>query len=457
MNVRVPGIGRLREAARVRQREQGLRRARPGDVAGAWARAITPVPVPGLEVRPGARRLLVLSKTGGTEDAIATLAGRGDGRGDIGIELVGLDRAEIKHAFRALIGEGHERLRDVDYRPDDEDLAEAKARYREFLGPVMRRLRDEHAIIGVLGANVTYYAERELAGACEDVDLPFLVLHKESIRSPRQREVFTRAYRERTGPFTGRAVAVYNTSERDSQVAGGVVTDAAVVGCPRIDALHAWREVRAAQGVADRAAATGPVVLFAIDPGAGTWTPYDGEEDQGAPRWDELAAGTESALLDLARSHPNHPFVIKAKVGHGERLLARLAEGRSDGLPANVSIVTSGTATELLQRAAVIIAFNTTVIAEGLAAGVPVVVPAFAEAAVPDAEGWRYPVGDAVVRAERPEDLAPAVLAAQATHRRPRATLDGTVAEVLDTLVGNPDGRAGDRAWDWLRHELSLG
>ena len=442
MNARVPGVGRLREASRVRRRTRGLLRARPDDVAAAWGRAISDLEVPGLEHGPGSRRLLVLQKTGGTEDAVATLTGRGD----VGFGLATLDRSEVKHAFRALIGDGHARLRDVDYRPDDPAFAEAKARYRDFLVPVVRRLRDDHGIVGMLGANVTYYAERELAGACEEAGVPFLVLHKESIRSPRQREVFTRAYRERTGPFTGRGVATYNADERDSQVAGGVVADAVVVGCPRIDALHAWRAERASRP--ERA--TGPVVLFAIDPGAGTWTPYDGEEETGAPRWDRLATETEEAFVALARRHPDHPFVIKAKVGHGERLRARL----TDGLPSNVTVLTSGTATALIRAASVIVAFNSTVVAEGLAAGVPVVTPDFAEAADPDAAGWHYPVGDAVGRVTSPDGLAAGVLAAQATHRRTGIELPTSAAQTLDRLVGNSDGRASDRAWAWLRDHL---
>ena len=447
MSVRLPGAGRLREAARVRRRERGLTRGRPDDVADAWARAVHDLPVDGLAAAPDARRLLLLPKTGGTEDVVATLSGRGD----VGLRLATLDRSEVKRAFRALVGDGHERLRDVDYRPGDPTFDAGKARYRDFLVPVIARLRDELDLAGIVSANVTYYAERELAAACEEAGLPFLVLHKESIRSPRQREAFTRAYRERTGEFSGRSVATYNIDERDSQVAGGVVPDATVVGCPRIDALHAWRRERAARAQDGTPQAGGPVVLFAIDPGAGTWTPYDGEEDLGAPRWDRLARDTEHAFVELATRYPDHPFVIKAKVGHGERLVARLP----GGLPSNVTVLTSGTGTDLIRRAAVMVAFNSTVVAEGIAAGVPVVMPDFAEAAEDGAAAWCYPVGDAVNRVGRPEDLATVVLAAQAAHRTPRGELDGPAVATLDRLVGNSDGCASDRAWAWLSEAVS--
>ena len=445
MSFGLPVAGRVREAARLRRRERGLRRGLPDDVARAWAASVRDLPVPGTSTAGDARRLLVLPKTGGTEDVVAAFAHRGA----IDLHVAALPRGEVKAVFRALVGEGHALLTDLDYRPDDPDLADAKARYRAFLVPVLQRLRDDLGLAGLVGANVAYYAERELAAACEAIDLPFLVLHKESLRSPRQREHFTRAYRDRIGPFTGRAVAVYNRDERDSQVAGGLVEDAMVVGAPRIDALH---EVRCVRGPVP-GASDGPVVLFAIDPGAGTWTPLDAVVDTGAPRWEHLARGTEDAFLRLARRHPDRRFVIKAKVGHGERLLARLPSG----LPDNVHVVTDGTATGLLRRAAAMVGFNTTVVAEGLAAGVPVIVPGFAEASEADAAGWMHPVGPAVRTVRDADAFEDVVLDALGTG--PSAGDEGlgsAAVAVLDTLVGNSDGRAGERTWRWLRDRLRL-
>ena len=439
--MRLPGVTRAREAVRVRRRERGLRLGRPADVAAALARAITDLAVPGATAASDAPRLLVLPKVGGTEDIIAALSGRGR----IGLKLAALPRSEVKAVHRALIGPDHVLLTDLDYRPHDAALDVVKARSRAFLRPVVETLREELGLAGIVGANVAYYAERELAGACEDVGLPFLVLHKESMRSPRQREWFTRAYHERIGPFSGRAVAVYNRDERDSQVAGGIVADATVVGAPRIDVLHAARHARPGPP------ADGPLVLFAIDPGAGAWTPLDGELATGAPRWDGLARATEDAFLATARDHPARTFVIKAKVGHGARLLARLPAG----LPANVSVVTDGTATALLLEAAAVVAFNSTVVGEALAAGVPIVVPAFAEASEPDAAGWFLPVGDAVRRVSDPATLGTVLLDAAASASV-GAALPAASEAVLDRLVGNGDGRAADRTWGWLCRELDI-
>lgn len=436
------------ERLRWRLRDRGLDRRRADLVADALLRATHPIEVPGAAGTAGAGggpqapRLLVLPKVGGTEDVIAAVGSRPE----VPLDLLGLPRQEVKAVFRALVGPGHEQVTDVDHRLGDAATVAGRERYRGFLRTLMARLRAELGVAGVIGANVTYFAERDLAGACEDIGLPFLVLHKESIRSPRQREWFTRAYRERTGPFLGRSVAVYNRSERDSQVAGGVVTDAVVVGAPRVDASHALRGTRA-----DRAA-DGPAVLFAIDPRAGTWTPFDGLVTTGAPRWDGLARATEDAFLAAARQRPTEPFVIKAKVGHDEQLRARLPEQ----LPANVRVVTGGTAEGILREARVMVGFNTTVVAEGLAAGVPVVVPSFAEASEPGAQDWCYPVGDAVTRVHGPEELAGALDDARAAGPR-TGGLGPAVERTLDELVGNGDGHAARRTAEWIGRELGIG
>lgn len=433
------------ERMRIRLRDQGLEELQADAVADALLRSVYRIEVPGVEGPTRARarpRLLVLPKVGGTEDIVTAVASRPDAP----FQLVGLPRAEVKAVFRALVGPGHERITDTDHRLTDATTLAGRERYRRFLGPVMARLREELGLVGVIGANVTYFAERDLAGACEDLDLPFLVLHKESIRSPRQREWFTRAYRERTGPFLGRSVAVYNRDERDSQVMGGAVRDASVVGAPRVDGSHAIRRSGPAR------MPDGPAVLFAIDPRAGTWTPFDGLEDTGAPRWEELARSTEDAFLSAARESPADRFVIKAKVGHGAQLRARLP----GGLPSNVRIVSDGTADLLLGEASVILGFNTTVLAEGLAAGVPVLMPTFAEASEPDAQAWCYPVGDAVVPIADPRELPGAI--ADARRQGPASgALDRAVLATLDTLVGNGDGRAAVRAVEWIAQETGLG
>jgi hypothetical protein len=423
------------------RRTRALQRLDARGIADVWSRELRPIPVPGLTVGADDPRLIVLPKLGGTEDVVATLAGRGP----IGIQPVGLPRGEVKAVFRAVLGASADLLTDTDYRPGDAELVWRKAHYRALLTEVVGELERRIPVAGFVGANVAYYAERELAAACEEAGIPFVVLHKEAIRTPRQREFFTRAYRERIGAFGGRLVATYNEDERTSQVtAGAVAADRiVVVGSPRVDALHRLRRSRSSGRLASDA-----TVLFAIDPAAGTWTPFDGVLKTGAPRWEELARRTEQAVAQLAIAHPARRFVVKVKLGREAATLARLSDVLPDGPPSNLEIVTGGTATELLAEASVIIGFNSTVLLEGLAAGVPVIMPGFAEAAADEARGWMLDLGDSVTVVPTPAALADAV--SRAWDQGCVSDLVQSTRSAIERYLGDADGRASDRCFEAL-------
>jgi len=420
-------------------------------VALAWALASRPLPVvhaEGTADRTGGD-LLVLDKAGGTEDVLAAAAGRiPPGR-----RVLALTRLDVRRVFKALTGpDVFTTLTDSDYRPGHPDVEEGKRRYRAFLVDVLRHYRRFTGVSAITTANVRFRSERELAAACTAVGIAFVPLHKESISTPAQRTWITRGLAELSGPFEGRAIAVYNTDERDGFVSSGFAPADAVdvVGCPRMDVLHRLRE-RWSEGHGPAVAPLGaPVVLFAIDVTAGTWTPFDRRLATGAPRWERLAALTEEAFLAAARRDPDRPYRIKAKIGREDQQLGRLPHD----LPPNVAIVTGGLATGLIADAAAVVGFNSTVLLEAIAAGVPAVVPRFGEAATPGAADWTFALAGAVTTVTDPAALPSAI--AQAVARGRSATLDPDAVAALERYVGNADGRAGERAWRFLSAAMGI-
>ncbi len=416
-------------------------------VALAWALASRPLPVAHAEVttdRTGGD-LLVLDKAGGTEDVLAAAAGRlPPGR-----RVLALSRLDVRRVFKALTGpDVFTTLTDSDYRPGHPDIEEGKRRYRTFLVDVLRHYRRFTGVRAITTANVRFRSERELAAACTEVGIAFVPLHKESISTPAQRAWITRGLAELSGPFEGRAIAVYNVEERDGLVASGFARSGAVhvVGCPRMDDLHRLREQRLTADIP----ADAPVVLFAIDVAAGTWTPFDQRLATGAPRWEQLAALTEDAFLAAARLDPDRPYRIKAKIGREDQQLGRLPRD----LPANVAVVTGGLGTALVGEAAAIVGFNSTVLLEAIAAGVPAVVPRFGEAAAPAAADWTFALSGAVTTVDEPAALPSAIAESVARGRSPALGPDAVVA--LERYVGNTDGRAGERAWRFLSEAMGI-
>ena len=137
----------------------------------------------------------------------------------------------------------------------------AMQRYRAFLTRFWRAFDPQRRIRAVISGNFGYYAERELAAALEALDIPFIALHKENSWSPGGQAFWERIYSERRGPFLGRRILVYSPIERDLQLRSGIA-DAPrieVVGMPRLDAVHDWRNSHSGQ-VPD------PVIMFASFP-----------------------------------------------------------------------------------------------------------------------------------------------------------------------------------------------
>lgn len=371
----------------------GARRRWPAATALGWVLLTRPVKVDGTrQRRTRGRRFVALYKLGGLEDLVATLARRGT----IDVGLARLQRDDIKLVFGEFV---QAPLDDFDYRPHDTTLDDAKNAYRSFLARVCRHYRRWLGVGALVAANFGYAAERELAGAASDVGLPFLALHKESIRTPGQRPRYEASLRDNVGRFTGHSIAVYNAAEKSSLVRAGVARadHISVTGCPRLDDAHRLRELPAPEQARTK------IVYFAIDPVAGTRTFAADEVVRGTPagdattaqpvRWDALTRLLERELVAVARERPHIDFVVKIKLGRRPQVRARF-EG-SD-LPPNVTLTGGGLAPKHIASARAVIGLNTTALLEALAAGRHVLVPHFAEASMPANERFLFELGDAV-------------------------------------------------------------
>lgn len=324
----------------------------------------------------------------------------------------------------------------------------AKLRYREFLAGMWTSLRRSTRIDAVISSNFSYYSERELAIALGEMGVPFVVLQKENLKTPGRVAFFDRLYRDRRGPFVGRRMLVYNGIERDLQVAAGIVPPEriAVVGMPRMDRLHRWR-------LAQQPHSRPPALLF-----------FDFDERNGLPvvtrkaleggfeafdpvieslAWRELCAGTRAAVMRVARENPGLRVIIKTK-GRTRSDNSLDAHLERDPLPGNVQVVRGGDPIDLLKEATVVCGFNSTSLLEGLAAGVPVVVPHFAEATESAYAPFLLDLLGAAALAPDSDALA-AMLARIAFAGSNTRDLAPSAVAALQHWTGNADGNAGAR------------
>ena len=404
--------------------------------------------------RTGARSLVVLPKAGLIEDVAASVGA------DPAFGVLALDRTLTKavcHAFLPRIGD------DNSYLSDPAGDQAAKAELRTFWRAVLGHLARHRRIDAFVTGNFSYHAEQELAAAATELHIPFIALHKECRKTPRLADFYEQVYRDRKGPFQGSQVLTYNQIEKDIQTAAEVTKPGIieVTGMARLDAVHRRRRREAAQDAAARQQHRPTVLFFSVFDKYGL--PFIRRVVEGrrydeplppeleALNWSTLMSTLHQAMIELARAHGDIDVVIKTK---GDPVAAETLKrmfGEVLRLPANVRLVSGGDPLDLIFAADVVCGFNTTALVEAVAADVPVVVPAFAEAVAPQMAGYVMDLGNAVIRAESREHLIESLV--DLAHRgrpAPVPELGPEQCRALEHWVGNADGQAGQRVCDAL-------
>jgi hypothetical protein len=391
--------------------------------------------------------VLIISKAGFNEDAVSVLSTLPH------VEVFSLRRSSVKAVARAFLPP---EVDDNNYFSAAGPARKKMLDYRRFLKAMWPAFDPGGRFGAVAGGNFAYFAEREVAAALEAIGVPFLVLHKENLKTPGREAFWERVYRERRGPFFGRKILVYNEIERDLMIRSGVAVPASIeiAGMPRLDAMHRWRSSNAGTK-------PGPVVLFfsflpetgmprLYRKGTGGGGRYVEKMDDAPSGLDvpELCTSVHRAVLRLAVNRPEISVVIKTK-GRGRdrrEILGLLGAEDPSELPPNLAIVHDGSPADLICRAAVVCGFNSTALLESLAAGKPVVAPVYAEAGRDDHLPFILDLGDAAEKAGSPEVLTE-LLEKYALEPEPvEDELSAPAKKALKYWLGNDDGKAAQRA-----------
>ena len=347
-------------------------------------------------------------------------------------------------------------VRDYTYAKQPAEVEAAKLRYRAFLARLWDDLeRRGHAFDAVLSGNHVYYAERELAAMLEARGIPFVVLHKEGLKTPANAAHFVQYYRERVGRFMGRRVMVYNEIERGIQIQSGMISPdkIEVVGMARLDRYHHWRTAQHVMADNRRR----EMLFFWFDPHTGIHTPelfLQGQSAHGTPSWTRLWQAVIRDLLLLATRNPSLLIRIKAKAVADRGASIRQAMERIAPVPANVEIIAGGDPFELITRCDFVIGLHSTTLFESIAAGKPVLVPRFAEAADPEMQPFLIDFRGAVDYADSAEAFARKLTEWGTTQDTHALIWNPERAAVLQHWFGNPDGRSAERIWEALQLEL---
>jgi hypothetical protein len=346
------------------------------------------------------------------------------------------------------------------YLDDDQETVATRSEYEKFIASVWRHITSFSRIDAILSPNFFYHRQRPLAAAAERSATPFIVLHKENLKSPARVEYWRHLYRKR-GQFPGRKILVYNEIERDLLGSAGVtdISNVVVTGMPRLDKVHRWRS----HDKGSLAQKKPQVLFFSFDKKdklpkdhqLAAYADQTAQEKWSGLTWAEVSAKTHKAMIELARHRPDVTVVIKTKGTEQHRSeCSALLNGSAVEIPPNLKVVSGGDPFTLLTESSVVVGFNTTAQLEALAAGKPLVVPWYAEAVAPKTRDFVIDLGDAVQYAHSPKELEEIVSLLVDREDERRRQLRPSELTALDRWTGNKDGEAGARVRDFLVHEI---
>ena len=327
-----------------------------------------------------------------------------------------------------------------------EDLPEIKQRALGFFEKYLRALDNHYPFACYLCSNFGVFDEQPMARALVNLGKPFFVFHKECVFSPSLGLALQKQFAGRS-KFQGSKILVYNETTKDLICSTGLARpdQIDILGMARLDELHHFR-----CGFLDYIPKQPSVTLFFPAEDA-SLPSLIGEAS--SFRWKKLCAETCSVLWALATQNPSVKVFVKPKA-RDEDFAFNLFYSFG-AWPRNLIVSSELSAASQLKQSNAIVAFNSTVVLEAIAAGKKCFVPGFEEASYEKNKRFLIDFGKAVTTAKSKDDLLNGLMA----HLRSGIFLNKTLTthqvEVLNYWASNSDGLAGKRLLAWLEKNLA--
>ena len=329
----------------------------------------------------------------------------------------------------------------------------AREDYRNFLRSFLPKLLRRLDVDAVIGANVRYVEDVDIGAVANELGTPYVVLHRENMLVPEGVFQFVTDRFRKLDKFQGHSIAVHNAITAKSFAESGYAIERQVfpLGCLRMDEFFRRLEKPRKQR------ARPLVTLFSFK------SYLKGIFDGG---YFPVFRDAHGPIARLAEQHPEIDFIIKPKPGMYKKLRFKremdeaFRQWGSDPsrLPRNLRVDANLDAHDLILESSVVLGLNSTTQLEAAVAGLPVIMPYFA-----NMRGTR--VGANVKFTEHldlfdvpdtPEDLMALVLERLKSPTIPPHIMDKR-RSLFSSLVSTWDGAATERYTEFLRGVATAG
>ena len=321
-----------------------------------------------------------------------------------------------------------------------------------FLTQVLKHYMSALKSTVFISGNFTYWMTYPLGAALDRCGRSLVIIHKEGLVSAwaTVADGYRRMVASQVGPTTAKAIGVHSESTRKLIASAGVLPENRifVIGASRLDGCHAFRTANMPTG---KARGSHVVTFFTFPLTIGLWFPSDPRGPLLVPPhlrggWRVLLQAVLEAARTIAASDPDLEVVVKSKSEPAKYpwIRALLESLEKDATP-NLRVVSHGEGQSHLLKSSVVVGFNSTILLEAAAAGIPTVIPRFHEAGRHGAEPHILTLGSDVTICDSPDELVRRVSElARNSSDRPRALSVDQVA-ALEKFAGNSDGRSTQR------------
>lgn len=338
-------------------------------------------------------------------------------------------------------------------------IRNARDSLRRFLARLLKRLARLQGIDALVTCTFYYAQDREWEAACQEVGIPFVILHKENMKDPVIHQHAIRRYRKYLYKFGGHRLFLFNDLERNLILKAGAASQQdmariSVVGGLRMDTIH--RRVSAGLVQLPRR----QVTLFSSHHCIGLLTLrnrlgfFSDDPDEGFVRYFD---NVHAAMAQLAAQNPDIDVWIKPKWMNtwGDRIVdsMRRCAGLEPGDIPNLHISVDKPAQQLIEESAVVVGINSTTLLEAKLFGRPVVVPLFDEAAgkyYNDHVYFHNYLDDVFSVARSPDEMIRHILDELDGRRPPRQIPD----QMIKDYLGYFDGKVGERVVNQIRADI---
>lgn len=311
-------------------------------------------------------KVIVLSKSGGIDDIIES-----QNKYNNSFLYLACPRIFIKIIFNTLLGD--QGLNNSKFFSNQ--LQRKRDDYKNFLIEFLKILKKKYNISAFIGFSFEFKGEIELAKACDNLKLPFLLLFKESVQTEIEIK-YTRHILKKLEKINSYRIAVYSNYAKRffTETNFADKNKVEVVGCSRLSKSISYKNK----------IPKNQIIYYAIENKRGLADPFveyygdkfftnlkDHKRYNPKYNWNFLHIKTLKILKKFAIKNPEISIIIKIKTGQSQNTKQYY------NLPNNIRLHYYGAGHQLLENSKVVIAWNTTAILEGIAANRFILLPHF--------------------------------------------------------------------------------